>query len=230
MIEQITKLMSGINMPTVLLLIIILFRKNLQLLFSAIGEKIKTANTVKIGKDGIELTEKIKDLENKINESKANVTFLTDNVLDNTIAKPKKNNDTIKSSEESIEGQVELTLEKDVLDIDDPNKGKYGGQKESNGRKASATIKKINNSAYYNVAILIESTNISKPLTGIVHLKLHPTYIPIDRTVNVVQGIAELNIISYGTFTVGIIADDGKTMLELDLAHEEGADDNFRAN
>ena len=57
---------------------------------------------------------------------------------------------------------------------------------------------------------------------------LHPTFgDPPARIVTVEDGEAELTLLSYGSFTVGAIADDG-TELELDLAELPGVSQTFK--
>jgi len=110
----------------------------------------------------------------------------------------------------------------------DPQKRQWGGKPSNNGRVLSAHIERIPNESFYHRVILrVESTDLSKPLTGKVIFHLHPTFNTPDIDVPVVNGIAETSIVSYGAFTVGAEADKGATQLELDLTSLDDGKDQF---
>jgi hypothetical protein len=114
----------------------------------------------------------------------------------------------------------------------DPNKGQFGGAPKANSRVLEATITPAAgpNSAGCNVLILVRSTDPAKPLTGDVTFHLHPTFGKLARyTVPVKGGKAEDTITSWGSFTVGAVADNGDTRLELDLASVDGGTTKFYA-
>ena len=113
---------------------------------------------------------------------------------------------------------------------DDPNKGRFGGLAESNGRKLSATIKPLAGpkSSRCAVNIKVLSMDPARPLIGKVKLYLHPTFgqwsvYEIDAR----GGVAEETISSYGAFTIGAELDGGKTHLELDLVNVPGGTKRF---
>jgi|GEM_PF-6309349 len=123
------------------------------------------------------------------------------------------------------------TEQKDQWDTD-PNKGKFGGLAEVDGRKLTATIKPAAgpSSSACKVRLSVKSTDGSRPLKGSVTFFLHPTFKERKQyDVPVVNGVAQDEIISWGRFTVGAVADDGKTKLELDLAEVEGGTPKFYA-
>lgn len=113
----------------------------------------------------------------------------------------------------------------------DPNRGKFGGSSVSNGRVLEAVITPAVNaqSAACDVVISVKSTDPKeKPLKGRVEFFLHPTFGRWKRyQVNVKQGAAQDRITSWGVFTVGAIADDGKTKLELNLREVPGGTRKF---
>jgi hypothetical protein len=113
----------------------------------------------------------------------------------------------------------------------DPNKGQFGGAAEANARVLEATITPAAgpNSAGCNVLLRVRSTDPTKPLTGDVTFHLHPTFGKWARyTVPARGDKAEDTITSWGSFTVGAVADAG-TRLELDLASVSGGTPKFYA-
>jgi hypothetical protein len=114
----------------------------------------------------------------------------------------------------------------------DPNKGQFGGASQANGRQLEATITPAagRGSAACNVLLRVHSTESARPLKGEVTFHLHPTF---GRgsvySVPVKEGKAEDSITSWGRFTVGALADEGKTKLELDLADVPGGTKKFYA-
>jgi hypothetical protein len=113
--------------------------------------------------------------------------------------------------------------------LDDPQKGKWGGRPENNGRKISAAVLGSIIPNFYEVTLTVESTDKDKPLTGYVNFHLHNTFRNPNPKMAVYDGkaILKLNMV-YGAFTVGAEADEGKTRLELDLAELEAAPREFR--
>jgi hypothetical protein len=114
----------------------------------------------------------------------------------------------------------------------DPQKGRWGGKEINNGRKISAEIKKIEGNDFNRkVIVKVESTDPSShPLTGKVIFHLHPTFIPPEYDEDVIDGVAETELVSYGAFTIGAEADGGKTKLEFDLTtlDKDGKDPFFK--
>ncbi len=110
----------------------------------------------------------------------------------------------------------------------DPNKGRFGGAANSNGRVLEATLDpafpgKPELEACW-VKLTVRSTDAARPLTGSVVFHLHPTYdqrivtVPVDAS-----GEAHLTIQAWGVFTVGAVTDGDTTRLELDLKDVAGA-------
>jgi hypothetical protein len=103
---------------------------------------------------------------------------------------------------------------------DDPWKGVFGGQAEAGHRRLAAEVAAVRGEqGWYRIRLHVQSTDPrAHPLTGRVRFFIHDTF-PDDRPfVRVVDGVAELRLRAWGAFTVGALADDGATALELDLA------------
>ena len=104
---------------------------------------------------------------------------------------------------------------------DDQQKGRFDGKEEANGRRIEARVKpSAINKDWLSLTLRVQSID-GKPLAGAyVYFFLHETFtpdtfrVPIDKS----GKFAELEISTYGAFTVGAIADRGKTKLEIDLA------------
>lgn len=101
----------------------------------------------------------------------------------------------------------------------DQNKGKFGGDRESNGRVISAKITPLGpDNTNCKVDMVVTGTPL-KPLHGKVTFHLHETFKPKDQIeVIAVDNLASFTVFAYGAFTIGAVADDGQTRLELDLA------------
>jgi len=114
---------------------------------------------------------------------------------------------------------------------DDPWKGRFGGQTISGTRQIDAEVTPVGSPGLYRVRLQVRSTNPSRdPLHGSVQFFLHPTF-SNDRPVVTVgpSGVAELTLTAWGAFTVGALADDGRTELELDLAELATAPHDFKS-
>ncbi|HEY0037555.1 MAG TPA: pYEATS domain-containing protein [Longimicrobium sp.] len=114
---------------------------------------------------------------------------------------------------------------------DDPWKGRFGGQKISGTREIDAEVTPVGSSGLYRVRLQVRSTNPKRdPLHGTVQFFLHDTF-SNDRPVVTVgpSGVAELTLTAWGAFTVGALADDGGTKLELDLAELATAPHDFKS-
>lgn len=101
----------------------------------------------------------------------------------------------------------------------DTNKGKYGGKPENNGRILTATVETTSyDSELFTISLVVSSTDAKNMLTGDVTFYLRPNSIDPMEVVTPIDGKANLNIIDAAAFTVGVICDEGNTLLELDLA------------
>lgn len=114
-------------------------------------------------------------------------------------------------------------------DEEDFQKGRFGGRPRCNGRVLDAEVTPSGSAGWFDVALRVSPTN-GRPLTGTVKFWLHQTFGSRPFTSVVRNGIARLTVAAYGAFTVGAIADGGKTPLELNLAELESAPEKFRAS
>ena len=111
----------------------------------------------------------------------------------------------------------------------DPQKGRFGGESRANGREIIASVAPAKgNTENYDISLTVRSTDASKPLIGTVIFYLHHTFKRKVRKVSVVDGVATLDLLAYGAFTVGAVADDGETLLELDLSNDPRFPKRFR--
>jgi hypothetical protein len=114
----------------------------------------------------------------------------------------------------------------------DPTKGLFGRQSSVTdpfNRTLSATVKAVPGAGeWFEIDLLVASAD--PPLEGDVVFFTHPTFPEPYEKVRAVNGEARLQLFAYGAFTVGVLADDGETMLELDLATLPDAPKAFREN
>jgi pYEATS domain-containing protein involved in immunity len=117
-------------------------------------------------------------------------------------------------------------------DQNDPWKGQFGGSSSNNNRQLSATVTPLAGSAgLYSIHLSVTTTSTSNPLTGVVQFFLHPTFNNQKPIVRVgPNSVAVLDIVAWGAFTVGALADNGQTRLELDLSELPDAPPGFRAS
>lgn len=113
-----------------------------------------------------------------------------------------------------------------ILDPDDPNKGRFGGSAQRNGRVLSATVREIE-PEWFEIVMKVTSDS-GAPLEGRVEFHLHDTFPRPVVNVPVVQGIASTKVGAYGAFTVGAVVDGGATLLELDLSQNPSYPKTFR--
>lgn len=112
----------------------------------------------------------------------------------------------------------------------DPNKNKFGGSAVANGRVLRATIQPSESQAgLYRISLTVTSTVNTNPLMGFVVFHIHPTFRQHEVTRPVENGVASLTLVAWGAFTVGAVADNGATRLELDLANHPDATADFKS-
>ncbi len=128
------------------------------------------------------------------------------------------------------ESAKNVKRESPQMDPDDPQKGRWGGERSANGRVLSATVVATGTKDLYRVTLRVSRAGASTPaLRGDVRFHLHPTF--NQQVVNVPGNgeTADLVLIAFGAFTVGVEADNGATRLELDLAELNEAPMEFRS-
>lgn len=115
---------------------------------------------------------------------------------------------------------------------DDPWKGVFGGKNISKeiGRELTAEVLPLKDSpGWYSVKLLVSTLPSFSPLTGDVQFFIHDSFKNNKPIVKAIDGFATLRLRAWGAFTVGVIADTGKTKLELDLAELGAAPIEFRS-
>jgi hypothetical protein len=109
----------------------------------------------------------------------------------------------------------------------DEQKGRFGGNEESAGRRLIASVKPSAINKDWLTTVLRVATTNGKPLEGaFVYFFVHESFNPNEFRAAVDKSgmFAELKLLSYGAFTVGAVADRGRTKLELDLATSRSFD------
>ncbi|WP_367269349.1 YEATS-associated helix-containing protein [uncultured Chryseobacterium sp.] len=112
---------------------------------------------------------------------------------------------------------------------DDPQKGRFGGQSNFNGRTLSVSYKKYFLPGFLKLTIKVSADHENNLLKGNVYLFLHDSF--ADSVVMyAADGKKEIvhEVISYGAFTIGAVTDGGNTMLELDIAEQKDFPEDFR--
>ena len=202
-------------------------------LFSYIWTRLKLAGAL-LKADLSVFTERIQQSEERSIKAQEQAEIAVSAATIGVGKREKKSEQTLFKADDSSllasADTVEATEETDECP-DDPNKGKFGRENMANNRILEATISPIPDQAdLCLVKLKISSTAPQqKPLSGKVIFHLHPTFERYEFPVNVNQdGVAELTLTAWGAFTVGAIADDGATRLELDLAEIPSAPKKFR--
>jgi len=115
------------------------------------------------------------------------------------------------------------------LNPDDPNKGQFGGSPTSRSRQLVARRKRVMpKRKWLTLELAVEPTEGATPITEPVEFHLHPTFDSVVRRIQPERGRATMEFTAYGAFTVGAIVDNGRTRLELDLAHDQALPEWFR--
>lgn len=114
-----------------------------------------------------------------------------------------------------------------AVDPDDPQKGQWGGKSRSDDRILSAQVRPLSDD-WFSVDLAVTSES-GTPLEGDVEFHLHPTLLTPVVPVKVKDGRAALTLTAWGAFTVGVLADGGRTRLELDLAEDTSFPEVFRS-
>ncbi|MEO7312485.1 MAG: YEATS-associated helix-containing protein [Chitinophagaceae bacterium] len=116
---------------------------------------------------------------------------------------------------------------------DDPQKNRFGGKAENNGRALMAKVDESKVPEFYDVNFWVEGTK-DHPLASEVIFYIHDSFRPSVFTftfdeITQAGGVAKDHVLAYGAFTIGAITDNGQTMLELDLAENKGYPAKFRS-
>jgi hypothetical protein len=114
-------------------------------------------------------------------------------------------------------------------DPEDPQKGRFGGLSKRNGLELKATVSADDEAKdWFKIELAVTPTTARRRFTGTVGFWVHDSFSREYYTVRVHDRTARLHLYSYGAFTVGAVADGGRTPLELDLARLRSAPLEFR--
>ncbi len=231
-IDTLRGLTEVLNWQVTTLIILFMVRKHLGLVFTGINNLLNRTteifidgNKIKVVASDASKLEQVKNkLENQKEELKNSLNVVVQAVSEEMM---KKNNRWQKN--QGLESNVDLKTKDSSKIDDDPQKGKWGGRSTDGNKRLIATVTPLENSPnFFKVKLLVISNDKSKFL-GRVKFHLHPSFGNSVRTVDSENGEAQLNLISYGAFTVGVETEDG-TKLELDLAEDKSFPEVFRAN
>jgi len=115
------------------------------------------------------------------------------------------------------------------LDPSDPQKGQWGGKYVANGFMLFASVTEADAvSSLFKVHLFVRSIEPAASVDGPVIFHLHPTFIQPVVRVEPVEGVASLDRLAWGAFTVGALLQDG-TKLELDLSEPADFPTEFRS-
>ena len=110
-----------------------------------------------------------------------------------------------------------------VKDAEDQQRGRFGGKAKSNGLHLSAKFEDVGSQKFVRVILKVASET-AEPLAREVRFYLHETFDPDEVVVSPRNGVASLDLLAYGGFTVGAwISAPVETFLELDLSKVRGA-------
>ena len=170
----------------------------------------------------------LQDTQNKItaqeDEQKVNIAEVAKKI------ESAQKTDSAPSLIESLQKMSLFAAIGPITHPDDPQKGRFGGKSTNNNRELKAEVKASNVPSFYNVKISVVSTDPENhPLADEVIFYIHDSFRPSVYSVKVVNNEAvDDGILSYGAFTVGVVADGGQTLLELDLAEQSKFPKEFR--
>lgn len=187
---------------------------------------LKDIKSLAFGSYKVEFERKIEELENKVENAQAAAVGRG--------GSGPQDKSTAARAENVKEGQSRLSanfMQVPGQDKDDPWKGVFGKKKSSGNREVDAEVIPIGTPGLFRIRLEVRSTNPKRdPLRGSVQFFLHPTFAN-DRPVVTVGpgGVAELVLTAWGAFTVGALADNGETRLEINLAELPTAPSEFKA-
>ena len=242
-LDILRELTALLNWQVTTLIILFMVRKHLGLVFSGVHGLLN--RTTKVVVDGKTVTveaaaEIIKEQSQVIAQEKKENHYIKKELEDYTQgavqALPKKViSDNLERLEPvlktmGMEAMLDTNIVSSLQYSDDPEKGKWGNLSINNDKRITASVVAMeNNPKLFKVTLHVTSINSSKSLKGKVTFHLHPTFVNSIRTIEAENGIAQLHLIAYGAFTVGVQIEDG-TKLELNLAEDMSFPEVFRNN
>lgn len=91
-----------------------------------------------------------------------------------------------------------------IIDRDDPQKGRWGGKSQRNGRRLTALVRKTSSRNWFKLTIKVEALRGSPDITDPVWFHLHDSFPRAHvRADKQTPRMAEFEIEAYGAFTVG---------------------------
>ncbi len=151
---------------------------------------------------------------------------LVANIAQDAIAMESSGRDASVRSSESAEEIVPGDIH------DDPWKGVFGGSPidPGMGRMLTAEVEKLASlKGWYSVTLTVTGLPNAQALNGPIRFFLHDSFVNDRPVVQAIDNRAVLHLKAWGAFTVGVLADDGRCKLELDLAGIESAPWEFRS-
>lgn len=113
----------------------------------------------------------------------------------------------------------------------DPQKNRFGGEREVKNRRLSATVEPSDIPGFYDVAVWVEALN-GEQLESPVIFYLHDSFSNPVRTVEkneFTDGKAGVLLKAWGAFTVGAVCENGTVLLEYDLSADKQFPEAFRS-
>lgn len=115
------------------------------------------------------------------------------------------------------------------VDPDDPQRGRFGGLASRDDLRLDARVEEdAEDRSWHHVYLEVRPSTPGRKLDGHVTFFVHPTFERERYRVPVRGGVAAIQLYAYGAFTVGALADSGRTPLELDLSTLRAAPRKFR--
>ncbi|MCW3106749.1 MAG: hypothetical protein JWQ09_1255 [Segetibacter sp.] len=120
--------------------------------------------------------------------------------------------------QKSVSFKSKQNIKERIRTDDQASKG-WSGKTEEKGRRLTAVVERSNlEPSFYKAELSLESSELAKPLKGLVNFQLTPNFTNSSLLIAVHDGRATLNLPKVeGAFQVIAIADDGATQLELDF-------------
>lgn len=115
-------------------------------------------------------------------------------------------------------------LGRKVTAPDDPHKGRFGGASRADGFTVAATFRTgASGWVEIRLSVVADEAQVALGADDFAQFYLHDSFDPDMIPAPFVNGVAELSVIAYGGFTVGIWIPTRQVELELDLARVRGA-------
>jgi len=113
----------------------------------------------------------------------------------------------------------------------DPRKGQFGGKSQCKGLILEADVRPAESAhGFFTLSLTVRSTSTSTMLNNTVCFYLHDSFKPDIMPVTPQSNRAELTVLTYGAFTVGVstLVGNETVELELDLEYLENAPEIFK--